>query len=136
MEAKKFYYPAVIKETYLDVFGHMNHATYLVLLEEARWEFLAQNGYGLKKIQQTGLGPIILEVKIRYLKELHARDDIIIETQLTAREGKIMKIGHKMMRRDEIAATAELTFGFFNLNERKLIEPTAEWLKAIGVLAE
>lgn len=46
-------YPLTIKETYLDTFGHVNSAMYLTLLEEARWEFINGNGYGIKKIQET-----------------------------------------------------------------------------------
>ena len=38
MEWKVFTYPLLIKETYLDTFGHVNNATYLTLFEEARWD--------------------------------------------------------------------------------------------------
>ena len=132
METKKHSYPTIIKETYLDTFGHMNHATYLILFEEARWELITHNGYGIEKIKETGLGPTILEVKVRYLKELKARDEVIIETQLIAVERKIMRIAHTMLRQNDIVCTAELTLGFFDLHKRKLIEPTSEWLQAIG----
>ena len=63
-----FSYPIYIKESYLDTFGHVNNATYLTLLEEARWDLLNKNSYGLKKIQETGLGPTILEIKLSFLK--------------------------------------------------------------------
>ena len=37
-------YEVVIREHHLDVFGHVNHAVYLELFEEARWELVTANG--------------------------------------------------------------------------------------------
>lgn len=133
MQSKLFSYPLTIKETDLDSFGHVNNATYLTLFEEARWELITKNNYGLKKIQETGLGPTILEIKLVFLKELRPRDEIIIETQLLSYERKIGKISQKMVRNDEICCDAEFIFGLFSLDERKLVLPTSGWLQAIGV---
>lgn len=130
---KKFQYPILIKEMYLDSFGHVNNAAYLTLLEEARWDLITKNGYGLKKILATGIGPTILEVKLQFLKEIRLREEIIIETELVSYEGKIGKILQKMIRGDEVCCVAEFLFGLFSLKERRLILPTEEWLKAVGV---
>lgn len=93
-----FSYPLIIKETYLDTFGHVNNATYLTLFEEARWDLITKNGYGLKKIQESGLGPTILEIKIVFYKELLLREQIIITTQMVSYEKKIGKILQQMIR--------------------------------------
>ena len=132
LNSKIFSYPTIIKEVYLDVFGHMNNAMYLTLLEEARWDFITKNGYDLKKIISTGLGPTILAINIQYHKELKVREEIIIETQLISYSGKIGKLGHRILRNNELCCTAELTFGLFSVKERKLVSPTADWLNAIG----
>lgn len=55
---QKFYYELTIKEHHLDTFGHVNNAVYLELFEEARWEFISENGYGLKKIQNEKKGQL------------------------------------------------------------------------------
>ncbi|HVY54051.1 MAG TPA: acyl-CoA thioesterase [Gammaproteobacteria bacterium] len=133
METKITSYPIMIKETYLDSFGHVNNSVYLRLFEEARWDLITKNGYGLKKIQETGIGPTILEIKLAFLRELRVREMITIETQLISYEKKIGKLAQKMVRDGEVCCTAELTIGLFDLNQRKLIMPTEEWLKAIGV---
>jgi len=130
---KIFSYPIRIKEVYLDLFGHMNNAVYLTLFEEARWEFINENGYGLNKIMDTGLGPVVLAIEIKYLKELKVRDQVIIETQMLSYSSKIGKLAQRMVRGEDLCCTAEFTFGLFNLKERKLISPTQEWLKAIGI---
>ena len=132
MPITTFTYPLIIKESYLDTFGHVNNATYLTLFEEARWDYITKNGYGLKKIQETGHGPTILELKLTFLKELRLRDEIIIETQLISYEKKIGKLSQKMIRNGEDCCTAEFVIGLFSLHERKLILPTPEWLNAIG----
>jgi acyl-CoA thioester hydrolase len=133
MQTSTFKYPIIIKEVYLDTFGHMNNAIYLTLFEEARWEFITQNGYGVSKIKETGLGPTIIEVTLKYLKELRLREEVIIESQLISYEKKIGKIRQNMIRAGELCCSAEFVFGLFNLKKRKLILPTHDWLKAVGV---
>ena len=136
MDAKIYSYPLIIKEIYLDTFGHVNNAVYLTLLEEARWDFVTKNGYGLKRIQESGLGPTILNIKLSFFKELRLRDEIIITTQLISYERKKGTLVQKMIRNDEVCCEAEFVIGLFNLAERKLVLPTPEWLEAIGMERE
>lgn len=126
-------YPAIIKETNLDVFGHMNNAAYLVLFEDARWDLITRNGYGLHKIQETGLGPVILEMTVRYSKELRLRDEIIIESSMIQYEKKTGTMSQKMVRGTDVCCTAEFVVALFDLKSRKLVSPTPEWIKALGL---
>jgi len=128
-----FSYPILIKEIYLDSFGHVNNAQYLTLFEEARWEWISRNGYGLPKIKETGLGPTILELKVRYLKELCLREEVVIQTRLLSYERKIGKIQQEILRGEEQCCVAEFTIALFDLKARKLVAPTPEWLRALGV---
>jgi YbgC/YbaW family acyl-CoA thioester hydrolase len=132
MAGKVYTYSVLIKEVYLDFYGHVNNAMYLTLFEEARWEFVTQNGYGVGKIKETGLGPVILGVTIQYLKEIHLREKILIQTQMMSYDRKIGRLMQKMMREEEVCCTAEFTLGLFSMQERKLVIPTSDWLKAIG----
>lgn len=132
MHANTFEYSVLIKETYLDTFGHMNNATYLTLFEEARWDLITQRGFGLHKIKESGTGPTVLEISIKYLKELYLRDQIIIKTKMLSYEGKIGRLQQEMWRGETLCCQAEFVFGLFSLKERKLIHPTPEWLQAVG----
>ncbi|CDZ80099.1 Long-chain acyl-CoA thioesterase FadM [Candidatus Rubidus massiliensis] len=125
-------YPILIKETNLDVYGHVNNSTYLTLFEEARWDLITKQGYGLEQIKKSGIGPIILEVHIKYYKELLLRDEIIIETSAISYEKKIGKLLQKMVREEEVCCEALFVMGLFDLKNRKLINPTPEWLQVIG----
>ena len=59
MIGKKHIYEFLVKEQHLDSFGHVNNAVYLTLFEEARWDLVTQNGYGLEETAKRKLGPVI-----------------------------------------------------------------------------
>lgn len=126
-------YTYIIKETSLDSFGHVNNSAYLTLLEEARWDLVTQNGYGLDVIKKTGLGPTILSVTLNFSRELHARDEVVIETQMDAYEKKIGKLSQRIMRQGEICCEAKFVIGLFCMSKRKLVLPTDAWLHAVGI---
>lgn len=134
---KIFTYQTLIREHHLDTFGHVNNATYLQILEDARWEFLDANGMTLHTIHEAGIGPIVLECNIQFLKELRLRQTIVIESQMLSYEKKI-----GIMRQDildehgTVFSKAKLIFGVFDLKTRKLILPPPQWWKAIGIAQE
>lgn len=133
MIAVPFISRRIIKETDLDTFGHMNNAKYLSIFEEARWDWITQNGFGMKKMQQLGIGPTILEINLRFLKEIRVREEIEIESKVTSYVGKIGKLQQKITINSDTYCRAEFTIGLFDLNTRKLIQPIHEWLIAVGV---
>lgn len=130
---EKFTYELLIREHHLDSFGHVNHATYLEILEEARWEFITAKGFGLQEVHHSGIGPVILELEIKFLKELRLRQKIRIESQLISYERKIGRLEQIILDENNTPCTqARMTFGLFDIKARKLIMPTENWLKAIG----
>lgn len=131
---KTFRYQVLIREHHLDTFNHVNNATYLSLLEEARWEFISVHGFGLETIHELGAGPIVLECHIKFLKELRLRQSIVIESQMMSYEKKVGVMRQDILNeKSELCSRAELTFGFFDMKTRKLILPSIQWLEAIGI---
>lgn len=129
-----FSYQLQIKEHHLDTYGHVNNANYLQLYEEARWQVITERGYGFHRVHQTGQGPIILDVHLKFLKELKLRETIQITLEMISYEGKIFKMKQQMLKEGgEVASEAVFTASFFDLRERKLIPPSSEWLHAIGM---
>ncbi len=127
-----FEYPLTILETHLDVYGHVNNATYLALYEQARWEFITQNGYGLEKIKELGKGPVILDAFVTYKKELNARDQILIRSWSKGMKNRlVMELEQEMIKNGEVASTLKISVGFFDLKARKLLVPSPEWLAAV-----
>lgn len=131
--SETFAYETLIRESHLDAFGHVNNAAYLKLFEEARWEIISPRGYGMKEVQLTGQGPVVLEVNVKFRKELTLRERIRIETRITEMKGKTWRMEQLMKKQSgEVSALAEFTMGFFDLKTRKLISCPPAWLQAIG----
>src|SRR5580765_2700754 len=106
----------LISETQLDSFGHLNHARYLELFEQARWDIISERGFGIDVIRKTKTGPVILEVTIKYTRELGPREPVVIRSELVAYEGKIGRFRQQMLKADgAVACEATFTFGLFDL---------------------
>ena len=126
-------YKLQILEHYLDIYGHVNNAAYFELFEEARWDWITRGGFGLNTVQKLGIGPVILEARARFQRELINPQTVVIRSRCTEYRGKIARMEQIMSREDgKAACSAEFVFGLFDLKARKLIDPTPEWLKAIG----
>lgn len=130
----QFSYQVLIRESHLDTFGHVNNAMYLTLYEEARWDLITSRGFGLKEIKERKQGPIILDVNLKFLKELKLRELITIQTEMMDYVGKVGHIKQQMLRESgEVASEAIFSIGYFDTVARKLIPPTPEWKHAIGM---
>ena len=127
-------YELVIREQHLDTFGHVNNAKYLEILEEARWELITRNGYGLDDVIRRRIGPTILEINLKFQRELRNRQRIVIKTWMESYVGKIGRVVQQIHDPDgNLCCEALFTIGLFDLGARKLIAPTPEWLKALGL---
>lgn len=127
-------YPLTILEVHLDTFGHVNNATYLQILEQARWDFIHDNGYGLDEIRRTGQGPTIVEINIRFKRELLHRSEVIIESFVESYASKVGTMVQRIVNNDgDLFCEARLSIGLFDTKARRLIAPTPAWLRAVGV---
>lgn len=131
---QKHQYKTIVQETHIDLFGHVNNAAYLEMYEQARWDLIGRHGYGVDTIQKLMQGPVILEINIKYQKEIKAREEIIITVENLDYKGKIGRLRQQMIKADQsVASEAIITYGLFDLKARKLIEPTPEWKRAVGL---
>lgn len=127
-------YELLVKEHHLDTFGHVNNATYLELLEEARWEYITANGYGLDTVRRLKLGPVILEATLKFKHEIGNRQKIRILTGIERYEGKVGTMFQNIVdEAGQLCCESHFVFGLFDLSARKLVDPTPEWLKALGL---
>ena len=135
---KRFVYSVKILEKHLDLFGHMNNASYLELYEDARWQMITDNGHGEKEIRETKMGPVILSMNLRFKKEILNRDMITIYTQFKGmRNSRMMILSQWMVKEDgKIASTVEMDAGLFDMESRKLLVPEPHWLRAMGVIED
>jgi YbgC/YbaW family acyl-CoA thioester hydrolase len=121
-----------IKETDLDFYGHVNNANYVRIFEMARWEIVTPRGGGLDRILKERVGPVILDIKIKFQREVTARETVQIKTQLKDLKKKTGLISQAMFKDGASACEAEITFGLFDLKNRKLLDFNDEWLYFLG----
>ena len=125
-------YQVRILEAHLDSFGHVNNAAYLTLFEEARWDIVTGRGYGLDHVQKTQIGPTILEINIRFRREILNREILKIRTWVYGDIGKVTTLRQVMVNsRGEAACMADFVIALFDMRSRKLVEPSAEWKYAL-----
>ena len=126
----KTFYQFTVLETHLDTFGHINNATYLTLFEQARWEILENNNYGLKVIQESQKGPVILKIEIKYKKEVSLREQMTIETSYIKKVNpKVIRIQQQMLNGNkDLCCEAIFDIGFMDLQKRKLIHFSNEYI--------
>ena len=127
-------YKLQIIERHLDTFGHVNNATYLQLFEEARWDWITQNGYGLERVQRERKGPTILEINLVFRRELKNRQWIEIVSWMQDYPSRVGTCLQQMLDPDgKVLCEARLVIGLFDLEARKMIQPTPEWRAALGL---
>lgn len=129
-------YRLLVLESHLDTFGHVNNATYLQLFEQARWDWITRGGYGLDRVVATQQGPTILECTIKFRREVGNRQPIVIRTWVATYTGKIGRVDQELYRElpdgEELCCQASFVMALFDLEARKLIRPTPEWLRCLG----
>lgn len=124
----------LIRETQIDLIGHMNNATYMQIFEDARWDALTERGYGFDKIQKTQIGPVILGMDVKFLKEILVREEITVTTEMIDYVEKIGRLKQKMIKSDgTVACEVIMVFGLFDMKQRRLVLPTTDWLYALGM---
>lgn len=134
MLGKTHVYETLVRESHLDTFGHVNNAKYLEILEEARWDLITRNGYGMDTILVESKGPVVLEVSLKFKRELRLRDKIRIESTTVDYRGRIAHLRQQIFNQEgELCADALFTCGLFDTLRRRLIRPTEKWLRALGV---
>lgn len=134
MKSKAHEYQVLIIERHLDTFGHVNNATYLDLFEAARWDWITSNGYGLSRIRETGQGPTVLEVTLRFKREIKNRQSIVIRSWVESYESKVGTVIQEMRdEAGELCCDGRFLCGLFDLNARRLVPATPAWLVAVGL---
>jgi acyl-CoA thioester hydrolase len=137
MLGEKHEYETLIHEQHLDTFGHVNNAAYLEILEEARWDLITRNGYGLEEIHRRRIGPVVLDVQLRFRRELRNRQRITIRSWLESYSGKVGRYEQQILDdAGNLCCEASFTIGLFDLTARKLIPATPEWIAALGLRPE
>jgi YbgC/YbaW family acyl-CoA thioester hydrolase len=128
-----FEYRFIVSEDLLDGYHHVNNARYLDLYERARWDILEKSGLGQEYVHKNKIGPVIIEVNVRFSRELLPGEEIKILTTSRRKNDLVFYFDQQMINsKGEIASKAVFTTSLFDLEKRKMVKPDDTWLKAMG----
>jgi thioesterase-3 len=100
-----------IRSFHIDSFGHVNHARYLELLEEARWQFAEHHGL-TDLLTEENLGFIIMQMNLRFRLPVVEGDTIQVFTSLITLGSDIGEVEQLIRKKDTGKLTAKSMFTF------------------------
>ncbi|MEU9962119.1 acyl-CoA thioesterase [Streptomyces sp. NPDC050982] len=128
-----FSVPVTVRGYETDVQGHLNQAVYVNYAEHARWSLLQTAGITQAGLAAKGVGPVSLEMTVRYRRELRAGDEVEVTCDFIWGEGKTFRI-EQTIRKPDGTVAAELTAvgGLMDLKERKLVADPRDYFRALA----
>jgi acyl-CoA thioester hydrolase len=120
----------------MDFNQHMRNAAFLAASEDCRMRFMAARGFTLEKLREHQIGPVVLEDRLVYRREIRLLDPFRVDLALAAitHDGRRMKVRNSFFRESdgEDCATVESVALWLDLVARKPIIPpqelSAAWL--------
>jgi acyl-CoA thioesterase FadM len=83
-----------LQEQWLDAYGHLNEAYYLVPFTNANWAILAHFGIGTDYYERTGGAFYTVESHVRYLKEVRFPALLETESLVFGADAKRLRAAH------------------------------------------
>jgi acyl-CoA thioester hydrolase len=124
----------------VDSQGHLNSAIYQSYAEHARWSYLLSIGITPKALIGSGVGPVFLELAMRFRHELLFGDAVDVTCAFVPREDgstRTFKVLQQFVLPDDtIAAELECVCGLLDLDKRKLIDNPLQKLAEISNTGE
>ena len=119
-----------------DLSGVVYHANYLRFMERARSDMLAAAGIDQRAAFDSGEGVYaVAELAIRYLRPARLDDALLVCSRVRNVRAASCVIHQRVMRGDEVLATADVTAAFLTREGRPRRQPRA-WVEAFERLKE
>jgi acyl-CoA thioesterase FadM len=96
-----------VKDEWLDAYGHLNEAYYLVPFSNATWALQDHFGIGVEYFERAGGAIYTVETHLRYLQEVRAPATMDIESMILDSDAKRIRFGHIMTVEGSERATFE-----------------------------
>lgn len=114
-----------VRGYHLDIFAHVNNARYVEFLEEGRWAALEDSDIA-KKIINSGLAFVVVNINISYLKPARVNDLLVLRTDLKKIGNKSItltqEIFQKKSNEPEVKVVdAEVTFVLMDMKTNKAV---------------
>lgn len=115
----------------MDSFGHVNNASFLTFIEQARIKYFDDLGSWHYDI--TAQGAILAHASLDFIRPLHFKEELMVLTMCTHIGTKSISIAHRILAGAmEEVATAESVAVAYDYNAMKSIPVPQKWKDAIG----
>jgi len=99
--------PHRVHLTYVDLYRHMNYATYLEVMELGRWDWGFRSG-AVRRWLAERLMPVVVKVNIEYRRELKPLQRFVVDTRLVAAERRMLRFDQYLLVDDKVHAKASV----------------------------
>lgn len=121
-------YRGTVYPWHCDHMGHMNVMWYVGKFDEALWSFLVLFGLTPGWLREHGRGMAAVEQTIRYLRELHAGDVVLVRSRVIELRERVLRIEQTMFDAalDQPAASMQVTAVHLDTAARRAVPFPAE----------
>ena len=114
----------VILPEWIDYNGHMNVAYYVLVFDHATDEFFDFMGLTAEYRAAANVSAFTAEMHVNYIREVKARDEVFVTTQLLDYDAKRFHYFHSMYHAGQgyLAATSELLCLFVDMKLRRVAQ--------------
>jgi acyl-CoA thioester hydrolase len=111
----------------MDFNQHMRNGAFLGCSEDTRMRFLAANGWPMAEFMRLSLGPVVVEDKLTYRKELRLLEPFTVDMRLAGitADARRMRVRNQFFRTSDqaLCAVVESVVLWFDLAARKPVAP-------------
>lgn len=113
---------AVVRDEWIDLYGHMNMAYYVKLLDDLGHRILEQFGLGEGYTRERNCGLSTVEANLKYLREVSSGDPLRVELTPLRFDEKRLVIQVELFHDEQnyLSATMQQTAVHVNLDTRKV----------------
>jgi thioesterase-3 len=117
----------------IDLYGHVNNATYLNYLEHGRVQTLEQTGKSFQQYMDENIFIVIAKINISYLKPTFLDDELDITTTIKSVGRTSVVLNQEIFNRarKENTVQADVTVVFLNQKKRPIPVPS-QFLEQLG----
>jgi len=121
----------------LDANAHLRNTAFFDYAAQTRFAFFAENGFPAERFQELRIGPVAIEERIRYVRELKLLEQFTVDLRLVSasEDGARFELENRFFRPDGArCAVLTTSTAWFDLDARRVIPAPADLRAAMDRL--
>jgi acyl-CoA thioester hydrolase len=114
-----------------DAMGIAHHSNYVVWLEIARVDFLAQAGFPYRDVEKRGVLLVVSGLGVKYRRPAVFDDEILITTRLGGLKSRLVRFEYALERASDNALLAEAFTEHIATDTDKRAIPVPQFLREL-----